>query len=721
VKPLLPLSVAIGALLMSGCGRGPSDHAGGTTGDTAATSNAAPPIATKKPYEVVGPNGLKRQDEYYWLRDDTRKNPDMLAYLNAENAYADSLMAPLKATQEKIYQEIIARVKQDDSTVPYFERDYWYYTRYEPGKDYPIYARRKGNVQAAEEIMLDGNAMAEGKDFFQIGDWVVSQDNKLLAFAEDTSGRREYVVQVKNLETGEILKDKITDAEPNLVWADDNRTLLFVEKDPVTLLSKRVKAHVLGSDAKNAALLYEEKDESFYMGIGRTRSDQYICITLESTVSTEQRCTSAVKPGKFDVLAPRQRDFEYDADHLDGRWVIRTNWDAPNFRLMTVADGKWGDRNQWKELVGHDKNIFIDSFDVFKTFIAIEERSEGLQKLRYFNLDGKNPTFVKTDEPAYTMSFSVNAEANTEWLRYTYNSMTTPTSTIEVNVKTGEKKVLKQDPVLGDFNADNYVTERVWAPAKDGTKIPVSLVYRKGFKKDGTAAMLQYSYGSYGISMDPKFSSPALSMLDRGMVYAIAHIRGGQEMGRAWYDNGKLLNKKNTFTDFIDVTDFLVKEGYAAKDRVAAQGGSAGGLLMGAIANMAPEKYRLLIAQVPFVDVVTTMLDESIPLTTNEYDEWGNPNEQKYYDYMLSYSPYDNVAAKNYPAMYVGTGLHDSQVQYFEPAKWVARLRAKKTDNNPLLFRVNMEAGHGGKSGRFQRYKETSEVYAFMFQQLDVK
>jgi len=721
VKPLLPLSVAIGALLMSGCGRGPSDHAGGTTGDAAATSNPAPPIATKKPYEVVGPNGLKRQDEYYWLRDDTRKNPEMLAYLNAENAYADSLMAPLKATQEKIYQEIIARVKQDDSTVPYFERDYWYYTRYEPGKDYPIYARRKGNMQAAEEIMLDGNAMAEGKEFFQIGDWVVSQDNKLLAFAEDTSGRREYVVQVKNLETGEILKDKITDAEPNLVWADDNKTLLFVEKDPVTLLSKRVKAHVLGNDVKNAALLYEEKDESFYMGIGRTRSDQYICITLESTVSTEQRCTSAVKPGKFDVLAPRQRDFEYDADHLDGRWVIRTNWDAPNFRLMTVADGKWGDRNQWKELIGHDKNIFIDSFDVFKTFIAIEERSEGLQKLRYFNLDGKNPTFVKTDEPAYTMSFSVNAEADTEWLRYTYNSMTTPTSTIEVNVKTGEKKILKQDPVLGDFNADNYVTERVWAPAKDGTKIPVSLVYRKGFKKDGTAAMLQYSYGSYGISMDPKFSSAALSMLDRGMVYAIAHIRGGQEMGRAWYDNGKLLNKKNTFTDFIDVTDFLVKEGYAAKDRVAAQGGSAGGLLMGAIANMAPEKYRLLIAQVPFVDVVTTMLDESIPLTTNEYDEWGNPNEQKYYDYMLTYSPYDNVAAKNYPAMYVGTGLHDSQVQYFEPAKWVARLRAKKTDNNPLLFRVNMEAGHGGKSGRFQRYKETSEVYAFMFQQLDVK
>lgn len=721
MKPYLPLSVAIGALLMSGCGRGTGDHAGGVADDSKAATNLSPPVAAKKPHEVEGPNGIKRQDEYYWLRDDTRKNPEMLAYLNAENAYADSLMAPLKESQEKIYQEIIARVKQDDSSVPYFERDYWYYTRYVPGKDYPIYARRKGTMQAAEEIMLDGNEMAAGKEFFQVGDWVVSQDNKLLAYAEDTSGRREYVVRVKNLETGETYKDSITDAEPNLVWADDNKTLLFVEKDPVTLLSKRVKAHVLGDDAKKAVLLYEEKDDSFYMGIGRTRSDQYICISLESTVSKEQRCTLAAKPGKFDVLAPRQRDFEYEADHLDGRWVIRTNWDAPNYRLMTAPDGKWGDRNQWKELVPHDKSIFIDSFEVFKTFIAIEERSDGLQKLRYFNLEGKSPTFVKTDEPAYTMALSVNAEADTEWLRYSYTSMTTPASTIEVNVKTGEKKVLKQDPVLGDFNADNYVTERVWAPAKDGTKIPVSLVYRKGFKKDGTAAMLQYSYGSYGLSTDPRFSSPSLSMLDRGMVYAIAHIRGGQEMGRAWYDNGKLLNKKNTFTDFIDVTDFLVKEGYASKDRVAAQGGSAGGLLMGAIANMAPEKYRLLIAQVPFVDVVTTMLDESIPLTTNEFDEWGNPKEQKYYDYMLSYSPYDNVAAKNYPAMYVGTGLHDSQVQYFEPAKWVARLRAKKTDTNTLLFRVNMEAGHGGKSGRFQRYKETSEVFAFMFQQLDVK
>ncbi|MGH8498755.1 MAG: S9 family peptidase, partial [Methylococcales bacterium] len=601
MKPFLPLSVAIGALLMSGCGRGPSDQAGGIADNAKAASNSSPPVAAKKPYEVEGPNGIKRQDEYYWLRDDTRKNPEMLAYLNAENAYSNSLMAPLKASQEKIYQEIIARVKQDDSSVPYFERDYWYYTRYVPGKDYPIYARRKGTMQSAEEIMLDGNAMAEGKDFFQVGDWVVSQDNKLLAYAEDTSGRREYVIRVKNLETGETYKDSITDAEPNLVWADDNKTLLFVEKDPVTLLSKRVKAHVLGGDPKKAALLYEEKDDSFYMGIGRTRSDQYICITLESTVSTEQRCTSATRPGKFDVLAPRQRDFEYDADHLDGRWVIRTNWDAPNFRLMTVADGKWGDRNQWNELVGHDKSIFIDSFNVFKTFIAIEERSDGLQKLRYFNLDGKNPSFVKTDEPAYTMALSVNAEADTDWLRYSYTSMTTPASTIEVNVKTGEKKVLKQDPVMGDFNADNYVTERVWAPAKDGTKIPVSLVYRKGFKKDGTAAMLQYAYGSYGISMDPRFSSPSLSMLDRGMVYAIAHIRGGQEMGRAWYDGGKLLNKKNTFTDFLACAEHLIDENDTSPDFLAIRGGSAGGLLMGVVTNLRPDLFKAVVVHVPFV------------------------------------------------------------------------------------------------------------------------
>ena len=689
-------------------------------GSAHAADLPAPPVAAKKPHEVKAPQGAVRQDEYYWLRDDTRKNEEMLAYLNAENAYADAVLAPLKPLQEKIYGEITGRIKQDDSSVPYRERGYWYYTRFEPGKDYPVYARRKGTMDAPEEIMLDGNVMAAGKGFFQIGDWAISQDNKLLAYAEDTSGRRQYVVRVKNLETGETYADAITNVEANLVWADDNRTLMYIEKDPVTLLSKRVKSHVLGSAADSDKLVYEEADDSFYMGISRTRSDKYICIGVESTVSSEQRCTSAAAPGEFQVIAPRLRDFEYSADHLGDRWVIHTNWDAPNYRLMTVADGKLGDRNAWKELVPHASDVFIGDVELFDGFMTIAERSNGLQRLRILRDDGKSE-FVQSEEPAYTMGLSVNAEPGTDWLRYSYTSLTTPNSTFELNTRTGERKLLKQEPVLGGFDASQYVTERLWATARDGTKIPVSLVYRKGFKKDGTAAMLQYAYGSYGSNTDPRFNLSAVSLLDRGMVYAIAHIRGGQEMGRAWYDAGKLLNKINTFTDFIDVTDFLVKEGYAAPDRVAAQGGSAGGLLMGAVVNMAPEKYDLIIAQVPFVDVVTTMLDESIPLTTNEFDEWGNPAEKKYYDYMLSYSPYDNVAAKDYPTMFVGTGLWDSQVQYFEPAKWVARLRDHKTDTNPLVFRVNMEAGHGGKSGRFQRYKEQSEIYAFMLSTLGVE
>jgi oligopeptidase B len=680
----------------------------------------APPVAAKKPHEVKAPHGAVRQDEYYWLRDDSRKNEEMLAYLKAENAYADAVMAPLRPLQDTVYGEITGRIKQDDSSVPFQLRGYWYYTRFEPGKDYAIYARRKGTMEAPEEIMLDGNAMAAGKGFFQIGDWEVSPDNRLLAYAEDTNGRRQYVIRVKDLQTGEVLADSIANVEPNMVWADDNRTLMYVDKDPVTLLSKRIKAHVLGSAADSDKLVYEEEDDSFYMGISRTRSDKYICIGVQSTVSSEQRCTPAAAPGEFQVIAPRLRDFEYQADHLGDRWVIQTNWDAPNYRLMTVADGKLGDRASWQELVPHAKDVFISGFELFDGFIAIGERSNGLQRLRVLGKDGKSE-FVASDEPAYTMGLGVNAEAATDWLRYTYTSMTTPNSTFELNIATGERRLLKQDPVLGGFDAANYQTERLWATARDGTRVPVSLVYRKGFKRDGTAALLQYAYGSYGASTDPRFNLSAVSLLDRGMVYAIAHIRGGQEMGRAWYDDGKLLNKVNTFTDFIDVTDFLVKEGYAAPDRVAAQGGSAGGLLMGAVVNMAPEKYRLIIAQVPFVDVVTTMLDESIPLTTNEFDEWGNPAEKKFYDYMLSYSPYDNVAEKDYPTIFVGTGLWDSQVQYFEPAKWVARLRDRKTDANPLLFRTNMEAGHGGKSGRFQRYKEQSEIYAFMLHTLGVQ
>lgn len=680
-----------------------------------------PPVIAKKAHAVTAPHGAVRNDDYYWLRDDTRKNPEMLAVLSAENAYADAMLASSKPTAEKLYAEITGRIKQDDSSVPFLRKGYWYYTRFETGKDYAIIARRKGSMEAPEEILFDQNVMAEGKGYFAIGDYEISPDNRLVAWAEDAVGRRQYTLRVKDLVTGTVFTDVVQNVEPNIIWADDNRTLFYIEKDPVTLLSKRVKTHVLGSATKEDALVYEEADDSFYMGISRTRSDAYICIGVQSTVSSEQRCTPAAKPGKFTVIAPRMRDFEYSADHLDGRWVIRTNWDAPNFRLMTL-DGAaaLGDRSAWKELVGHRSDVFIEGFELFKDFLAIEERSNALLRIRTMAADGKSE-FVASDEPAYTMGLNVNAEPGTDWLRYAYTSLTTPNTVYEVNVKTGERRLLKRDPVLGGYTPEDYVTERLWATARDGTRIPVSVVYKKGFKKDGKAALLQYAYGSYGASTDPRFSIINVSLLDRGMVYAIAHIRGGQEMGRAWYDNGKLLNKKNTFTDFIDVTRFLVKEGYAAKDRIAAYGGSAGGLLMGAIANMAPQDYTLIISQVPFVDVVTTMLDESIPLTTNEYDEWGNPADRNYYDYMLSYSPYDNLERKAYPTMFVGTGLWDSQVQYFEPAKYVAKLREFKTGPNPVVFRVNMEAGHGGKSGRFRRYQESAEQFAYMLEVLGVR
>ncbi|HEX8124768.1 MAG TPA: S9 family peptidase [Allosphingosinicella sp.] len=679
-----------------------------------------PPVAAKKPHQVKGPGGIVRDDPYYWLRDDTRKNPEMLAYLNAENAYADAALAPLKPLQEKLYGEFVGRIKQDDSSVPYRKDGYHYYSRFETGQDYPIVARRKGSMTAPEEVLLDQPAMGKGRGYFNVGGYQTSPDNRLLAYAEDVVGRRQYVLRVKEIASGRVLPDEVPNAEPDFVWADDNRTLFYVEKDPVTLLSKRVKAHVLGTPATADRLVYEEKDESFYMGLMRTTSDKYVCIVLQSTVSNEQRCAPAARPGAFAVFAPREREFRYQADHIGGRWVVLTNWNAPNYRLMRVPEGAAArGRAGWTDLVAHKTDVFIDDFKPMNGYIAIAERSGGNKRLRLLTDSGKS-SFVASDEPAYAMGLDVNAEPGTDWLRYHYTSLTTPARIYEVNARSGERRLLKETPAPG-YDSARYITERVWATARDGTKIPVSLVYRKGFRKDGKAAMLQYAYGSYGISSDPAWSPTVTSLLDRGMVYAIAHIRGGQEMGRAWYDQGHLLNKKNSFTDFIDVTRFLVAQGYAAKDRVAAQGGSAGGLLMGGIANMAPKDYSVIVAQVPFVDAVTTMLDATIPLTTNEYDEWGNPSDRKYYDYILSYSPYDNVDRKAYPAMFVSTGLWDSQVQYYEPAKWVAKLRAAKTDSNPLLFRTNMEAGHGGKSGRFRRYRDIAEYYAFMLNRLGVE
>ncbi|TMN19236.1 S9 family peptidase [Pseudoxanthomonas sp. X-1] len=685
---------------------------------TLAATQATPPDAAKKPHVVTAPFGAQRQDEYYWLRDDKRANPQMLDYLKAENAYADAVLAPLKPLQGTLYKEIVARIKQDDASVPYRERGYWYYTRFETGKDYPVHARRKGSMEAPEEVMLDVNALADGKGYYSVGTWDVSQDNRLLAYADDAVGRRQYTIRFKDLSTGQVLPDEILGVSPDVVWADDNKTLFYVENDPETLLTVRVKKHVLGTPVAQDPLVYEEHDDSFYMGLGRTRDDKYITIGVHSTVSSEERYAPAADPQAFTVLAPRARDVEYDADHFDGRWVIRTNADgATNFKIVTAADGATA-RKDWKDWIAHSDSVYIDGFELFDGFTAIGERSEGLERIRLLGKDGKS-SYVQADEPAYSMGLDANPEHDTPWLRYSYTSLTTPATTYELNTITGERRLLKQQPVLG-YDPAKYTTERLWVTARDGTKVPVSLVYKKGFKKDGTAALLQYGYGSYGMSMDPGFSGPVVSLLDRGMVYAIAHIRGGEEMGRAWYDNGKLLKKKNTFTDFIDVTEALVKQGYAAKDRVAAMGGSAGGLLMGAITNMAPDDYRVIISQVPFVDVVTTMLDPSIPLTTNEYDEWGNPEKREFYDYIVTYSPYDNLKKRAYPAMFVGTGLWDSQVQYWEPAKYVARLRDLDTGTLPVVFRINMEAGHGGKSGRFRRYQEMAEYYAFMLDQLGV-
>jgi oligopeptidase B len=677
-----------------------------------------PPIAAVRPFEVQSPNGI-RIDNYYWLRDDTRRNPDVLAYLKAENAYYATMTAHTKALEDTLYGEIVGRIKQDDATVPAKYKHYFYYTRFVQGQEYPVYARRSGAADGPEQVMLDGNAMAQGHQFFQIAGEQISPNEQLLAYGEDVTGRRQFTIRIKDLASGKTLPDEIRNTPAAVAWADDNKTLFYVEKDPITLLGMRVKKHVLGTDAAKDPLVYEERDHSFYLDVHRSGDDRYIVIDERSTLSSEIRFIPAGQPkAKFRVLAQREHDFEYHAEHIDQRWVIRTNWNAKNFRVMQVSDGAVGDRKAWREFVPARNDVLIARVAPFRNFLAIEERSDGLQRVRIKPWKAGSDSFVKGDDADYTAGIGENLEQDTDTLRYDYTSLITPNTVYDFDMKTGKRELKKRDPVLGGYDPANYVAERVWAVARDGTKVPVSLAYRKDFKRDGTAPLYQYGYGSYGASIDPRFSSPRFSLIDRGFVYAIAHVRGGQEMGRAWYEDGKLLKKKNTFTDFIDVTEFLVKQGYVAKDKCFAEGGSAGGLLMGAVATMAPHDYRAIAAHVPFVDVVTTMLDDSIPLTTNEFDEWGNPKETVYYNYMLSYSPYDNVSAQEYPALLVTTGLWDSQVQYYEPTKWVAKLRATKTGNNPLLLKVNMEAGHGGKSGRFQRYREVAEEFAFLIDRL---
>ena len=690
------------------------------TGAAQALSPPEPPVAPKKAHVVKSPAG-DREDPYYWLRDDKRENPELLSWLRKEIAYKDAALAHTKASEQVLYDEIIGRLKQDDSSVPAQKNGYWYYVRYEEGKEYPIHARRR-TKKGPEEILLDGNAMAAGLGFFQIGNYEVTHDNKLMAYATDTVGRRQWVVNFKNLETGEVLADTLKNVDASLAWANDGRTLLYIEKNPQTLLGYKIRKHVVGTDPANDPVVYEEKDRSFYLGLAKSRSDRYIYLYAESTVSSEQQFADANDPAlAFKTIVPRERDHEYQAEDLDDRFIIRTNHGAKNFRIVEAPIADAGDRAKWKDVIGARDDAFVNSFIAQKDHLVVEERSGGLRKLHIKKWNDGREWMVEADEPAYTTSIDDNPEQDNEVLRYAYTSLTTPRTIYDLNLRTGAKREMKRDPVLGDFDPARYTTEFLHATARDGTKIPVSIVYRNEFGKGKAKGLYQYGYGSYGISMDPSFVSQRLSLLDRGVAFAIAHVRGGQEMGRAWYDSGKLLAKKNTFTDFIDVTEFLVREGYAPKGKVVAAGGSAGGLLIGAVANMRPDLYHALAAHVPFVDVVTTMLDETIPLTTNEFDEWGNPKNKPYYDYMLSYSPYDNVRAQDYPSMLVTTGLWDSQVQYFEPAKWVARLRELKTDDNPLVFHVNMEAGHGGKSGRFQRYREIAMEYAFFLDQLGVR
>jgi oligopeptidase B len=689
-------------------------------------SDLKAPVAAIKPHQVTSPHGI-RADPYYWLRDDERTNPEVLAYLKEENAFRERSMAGSKPLENALYAEIYARLKQDDSTVPYRKSGYWYSTRFEPGKEHPIFVRRKISPEALEapeapeEILLDANLHAVGHEYYRIGALEISPDSGWLAYCEDTVGRRQFTLRFKHLQSGEIQPIAIADVEPDLAWANDNKTLLYVEKDPETLLGLYIKKHVLGEDPKHDQLVFEQTDRRFYTGVSKSKSDAFIFIHMESTLSSEWRYARADDPQlKFEIFLPHEPDHEYDIEHLGEAFIVRSNRQARNFRLARVPIGGGANVAQWSDVVAHRDDTYIEDFDVFDQFLAVSVRSGGLRKVCIHPLSGEAEFFIASDEAAYYTALSVNVELNTEIVRYAYSSLTTPTTLYDYHVRTREQVLLKRDPVVGSFDPKDYATEFLMAPARDGAQIPVSLVYRKGFAHDGSAPLLQYGYGAYGLSMDPSFSSARLSLLDRGFVYAIAHVRGGQEMGRAWYDAGRKLHKKNSFNDFLDVTRALVERRYAAKDKVFAMGGSAGGLLMGAIANMSADDYRGIVAQVPFVDVVTTMLDESIPLTTNEYDEWGDPKDRAYYDYMLSYSPYDNVSGKAYPAMLITTGLWDSQVQYYEPAKWVAKLRAQKSDENRLLLHVEMEAGHGGKSGRFQRYKEIAMEYAFLLAELGV-
>ncbi|MEN9346993.1 MAG: hypothetical protein RLZZ77_504 [Bacteroidota bacterium] len=710
------------------CSCGLTSCSSNETSQKSMTSN--PPIAKKEPHEITM-HGDTRIDNYYWMRlSDEQKNaehPDaqtiaVTDYLKAENAYTKSVLAHTEAFQAKLFEEMKGRIKETDQSVPVKDNGYWYYTRFEQGQDYAYYCRKKESLETGkEEMLVDGPAMAKGKNYWALGGYTVSEDNTKMVFGVDEVSRRIYTLFIKDLITGEVMAEKLEGTSGGATWASDNKTIFYVKKDPNTLRDNQVWRHTIGTDQSKDVLVFEERDEEFSCFVYKTKSRKFLVIGSNQTLSNEYRVLEANQPeGNFRIIQPRERNLEYSIDHYGDRFYIVTNYNAKNFRLMDCPLNATSKEN-WKEVIAHRDDVLLEGIEIFKDYLVVDERKNGLTQLRIMRWDKKGEYYMEFQDPAYAAGVGANPDFNTEILRYGYSSLTTPSSTYDFNMVTKERRLLKQQEIVGGYDANNYTSERLYATAADGTKVPISLVYKKGFNRNGKAPLLLYAYGSYGYSIDATFSSSRLSLLDRGFVFAIAHIRGGQEMGRQWYEDGKLLKKKNTFSDFIDCAKHLCNEKYTSPESIFAMGGSAGGLLMGAIANMAPQQFKGIVSAVPFVDVVTTMLDETIPLTTFEFDEWGNPKDSTYYQYMKSYSPYDNIEAKDYPNILVTTGYWDSQVQYWEPAKYIAKMRDMKTDKNLLLFWVNMDAGHGGKSGRFESLKEVALEYAFMMDLVGIR
>ena len=673
------------------------------------------PIAIKKP-QLLEIHGHQRQDPYYWMNE--RENPEVIDYLNAENAYLKEVMKPTEELQNQLFEEMKGRIKEQDESVPYYKSGYFWYTRYEKGSEYPIFCRKLGSLEALEEIILDVNTLAIGKSYFQVAQAATSTNQKILAFAADEVGRRIYTIHFKNLETQEILEDQIPEVTGNFVWAADQASIFYSKQDPETLRSFQIYKHLLGSPSSTDQLIYEELDEEFSCVVHKTKSEKFILIHSESTISSEIRFVPADQPSApLQILQARIPHLEYAADHFGDYFYIRTNDRAQNFKLVKAPLANPSKEN-WIEVIPHRPETLFEDFDLFSKFLVTQERSNGLTQIHIQPWEAEGEAeghSLAFEDETYTAYVGTNPEFDTNLLRFVYNSLVSPSSVYDYDMVTRQKTLLKQQEVVGGHEPSDYHSERIWAKAAEGVLVPISLVYQKStFSKSGKNPVLLYAYGSYGYSMDAYFSSNRLSLLQRGFVFAIAHIRGGEDLGRAWYEDGKLLKKKNTFTDFIACAEHLVQQEYTSPAHLYAMGGSAGGLLMGAVINMRPDIFNGVIANVPFVDVVTTMLDESIPLTTGEFQEWGNPKEKEFYEYMLSYSPYDNVMAQNYPHLLVTSGLHDSQVQYWEPTKWVAKLRDQKTDPHTLLLFTNMEAGHGGASGRFNPLKEIALEYVFL-------